>query len=634
LSLVQVNDVGISFAGFNLFGGISFNIDHDSRIGLIGRNGCGKTTLLKVINEEIEASTGAVNFASSTKIAYLKQVNTLNLDSTLYESVLESRKDFIKKQKRLQKVREKLSHDHSEENLNLLSKLEEEFFTIGGYDYETNIKLILTSLGFGEEFWNNKIANFSGGEQTRIELAKILLSDFNVLLLDEPTNHLDLHMISWLEGYLANLGVPNIIISHDKEFLNKTVKKIFEIENKSLSTYGGNYSFYEKESALRKEQQEKAYTQQQKHIDTTMDFVRRNIGSQKTIQARSRLKQLEKLDIIDSVGNEKRYNLAFESSARTGNDVFIFEDAELGFPSLVLAKDINIRAQYQERIAIIGRNGCGKTTLIKVLLQEQGLLKGKCKIGSNINIGYFDQFHSSLNPKLTPKETIWEMVPSEAIGYVLKYLARYGFTGDDVDKPISVMSGGEKARLNLAVLIHQQPNVLLLDEPTNHLDIMMVDDLIDSLQDYTGTIVFVSHDRNFISKLAKKFWLFQGKRIIESEDDWDKILDKFLNDDTKKKNDSEDKTDKSKNTDRKKKVNPYIIEKLMSQIEEKETKIIILENEKNDIEELYSDPSTYGDKEYVKTLHSRTEEIDNSLDHEYNQLQILEEEYLLLTEDE
>ena len=632
MSLVQVNEVGVSFAGFNLLKGISFNIDQDSRIGLIGRNGCGKTTMMKIIKGELEPSFGSVNYASTTKIAYLKQVNTLTLSATLYDSVLDSRKDFIKKQKRLQKVREKLSHDHSDENLNLLAKLEEEFFTIGGYDYETNIKLILTSLGFGEECWNNKVEKFSGGEQTRIELAKILLSDFNVLLLDEPTNHLDLHMISWLEGYLLNLGLPYIIISHDKEFLNKTVKKIFEIENKGISSYSGNYAFYEQESALRKEQQEKAYQQQQKHIDTTMDFVRRNIGSQKTIQARSRLKQLEKLDKVEAVGNDTRYNLNFASSARTGNDVFIFEEAELGFPSLVLAKNINIRAQYQDRIAIIGRNGCGKTTLIKVLMQEQKLLNGKCKIGSNINIGYFDQFHSCLDAKLTPKETIWQMVPGETIGYVLKYLARYGFTGDDVDKAIEFMSGGEKARLNLAVLIHQQPNVLLLDEPTNHLDIMMVDDLISSLQDYSGTIIFVSHDRNFISQLANKFWLFNDKRIIDTEDEWSLILDKFLNDDNRKKTESQDKTDKVKNTDRKKKVNPYIIEKLMSQIEEKEERINSLENEKEDIEEMYSDPSIYADQELVKTLKNRTEEIENMLDHEYNQLQILEEEYLLLSE--
>ena len=629
---MQVNNVGVSFAGFNLFSDISFNIDLDSRIGLIGRNGCGKTTLMKIINQEVEPSTGAVSYASSTKIAYLKQVNTLDLTSTLYESVLESRKDFIKKQKRLQKVREELSQDHSEANLKLLSKLEEEFFTIGGYNYETNIKLILTSLGFGEECWNNKIANFSGGEQTRIELAKILLSDFNVLLLDEPTNHLDLHMINWLEGYLLSLGIPYVIISHDKEFLNKTVKKIYEINNKTLTVYGGNYAFYEQESALRKAQQEKAYQQQQKLIDTTMDFVRKNIGSQKTVQARSRLKQLEKLDIIDAVSNEKRYNLNFKSSERTGNDVFVLEDAELGFPSLVLAKNINIRAQYQDRIAIIGRNGCGKTTLIKVLMQEQQLLRGKCKIGSNINIGYFDQFHSCLDPKLTPKETIWQMVPSETIGYVLKYLARYGFIGDDVEKRIEYLSGGEKARLNLAVLIHQQPNVLLLDEPTNHLDIMMVDDLIKSLQEYSGTIIFVSHDRNFISRLADKFWLFKEKRIIDTKDEWDKILTNFLNDDNKKKVESEVKNDKVKNTDRKKKVNPYIIEKLMSQIEEKEARIIMLENEKEDIQDLYSDSSIYADSDYVKTLNNRTEEIDNMLDQEYNQLQILEEEYLLLSE--
>jgi ATP-binding cassette subfamily F protein 3 len=622
----------MTFAGFNLLNSISFNIDQDSRIGLIGRNGCGKTTLMKIINREIEASSGLINYASTTKIAYLKQINTLNQAHSLYESVLESRKDFLVKQKKLQEAREKLAHDHSDENLNLLSKLEEDFFTLGGYDYETNIKLILTSLGFKEECWTNKVKKFSGGEQTRIELAKILLSDFNLLLLDEPTNHLDLHMISWLENYLVNLGIPYIIISHDKEFLNKTITKIFEIENKTITSYSGNYSFYEQESKLRKEQQQKAYQQQQKHIETTMDFVRRNIGSQKTIQARSRLKQLEKLDIIDAVGNDKRYNLSFSSSERTGNDVFIFQNAQLGFPSLLLANKINIRAQYQDRIAIIGRNGCGKTTLIKVLLQEEKLLQGECKRGSNINIGYFDQFHSSLDPKLTPKETIWQMVPSQPIGYVLKYLARYGFTGDDVDKPIEFMSGGEKARLNLGVLIHQQPNVLLLDEPTNHLDIMMVDDLINSLQDYSGTIIFVSHDRNFISKLANKFWLFKDKRVKETNDDWNNILTEFLSDANPKKDNSELSTNKSKDTDRKKRVNPYILEKLMSQIEEKEISISDLENEKEEIEDMYSDPSIYSDQELVKTLKERSEEIDNLLDHEYNQLQILEEEYLLLSE--
>ncbi len=631
MSLIQVNEIEMTFAGFNLLKDISFNINYDSRIGLIGRNGCGKTTLMKIINKEIQASSGLVNYASSTKIAYLKQVNTLNLSSTLYESVLESRSDFLVKQKRLQEVREMLSRDHSQENLNLLSKLEEEFFTIGAYDYETNIKLILTSLGFNEGTWTNQINKFSGGEQTRIELAKILLSDFNLLLLDEPTNHLDLHMISWLENYLVNLGIPYIIISHDKEFLNKTVKNIFEIENKTISTYGGNYSFYEIESKLRKEQQQKAYQQQQKHIETTMDFVRRNIGSQKTIQARSRLKQLEKLDIIDAVGNEKRFNLTFSSTERTGNDVFVFQNASLGFPTLKLANDINVRAQYQDRIAIIGRNGCGKTTLIKVLLQEQQLLSGKCKIGSNINIGYFDQFHSSLETKLTPKETIWQLVPSEPIGYVLKYLARYGFTGDDVDKPIEFMSGGEKARLNLALLIHQQPNVLLLDEPTNHLDIMMVDDLITSLKDYQGTIIFVSHDRNFISKLANKFWLFKDKKIKESKADWDDILSEFLCETTSKK-DNLDTSNKVKDTDRKKKVNPYILEKLMSQIQEKEDKIHELEDEKLEIEEMYSDSSIYSNHDLVKTLKERSEEIDDLLDQEYNQLQFLEEEYLDLSE--
>ncbi len=633
MSLIQVQNVGMSFGGLTLFNKISFNLDLDSRIGLIGRNGCGKTTLLKVINQEIEPSEGNVGFASKTKIAYLKQVDTLNPEDTLYESVVVSRSDFLDKRDQLQKVREQLANDPCESNLNLLSKLEEEFFTIGGYDYETSIKLILTSLGFKEEVWDQKINNFSGGERTRIELAKILLSEYSVLLLDEPTNHLDLHMISWLEGYLLNLGKPYIIISHDKYFLDKTVNKIFEIDNKQLKSFTGNYSFYEEASALLKEQQAKAFRQQQKHIEKTMDFVRKNIGSQKTIQARSRLKQLEKLDIIDDVSHDKRLNLKFSTSERTGNDVYTIEKGLIGFSSKILAENINLRAGYQDRIAIIGRNGCGKTTLLKILMQEQQLLSGTCKIGANIQFGYFDQFHSSLDLNSTPKETIWAMAPGQPIGYVLKYLAKYGFRGDEVDKAIEYMSGGEKARLNLAVLIHQNPNVLLLDEPTNHLDILMVDDLIDSLQSYDGTIIFVSHDRNFISKLASKFWMFKDQEIKDLKEDWSKVLDDFLTSD-KVTNSNQDEEPKNTNKpkDKKKKVNPYILDKLMNEIEETEELLEDLENQKIEAEELFADPATYSDHELVKELKLTIEELDNDIDKATNKLLILEDEYLLLTD--
>lgn len=626
MSLVQINNVSITFAGFTLFSKLSFNIDIDSKIGLIGRNGYGKTTLLKIINSEMEPSDGSVSYASSTKIAYLKQHADLALDDTLYQAVLKSRIDFIVKQRKLQEARENVAFDATETNLKILEKLEEEFLTIGGYDFETNIKLILTSLGFPEDVWYNKIEKFSGGERTRIELAKILLSEYNLLLLDEPTNHLDLHMIMWLEGYLSDLGKPYIIISHDKRFLDKTVNKIYEIENKKLNIYGGNYSFYEEESRLRKEQQEKAYTQQQKFIEVTTDFIRRNKGSQKEMQARTRQKWLDKLDRVEAVGNDKRYNLKFDTIERTGNDVFTFENCKLGFPNFTLADNINLRAHYQDRIAIIGRNGCGKTTLIKVLMQEQTLLRGCCKVGSNINIGYFDQFHSSLDPSSSPKETIWALVPQQPIGYVLKYLARYGFKGDDVDKKISYMSGGEKARLNLAVLIHSQPNVLLLDEPTNHLDIMMIEDLIDSLRDYDGTIIFVSHDRNFISKLANKYWLFKNKEIKEYKDDWETVFEIFLNDLNKKSTSS--KSVNTKKTDRVKKVNPFLISKKEDEIAEKEELISSLNEQKAEIEAKFSDPAIYSDNVKVQKLKDENIVLDKKLEEERDFLATLEEEYL------
>ena len=630
MSLVQINEVGIAFAGESLFADVSFNIDENSRIGLVGRNGCGKTTLLKVITKEIEPSFGNVTFASKTKISYLKQVNTLSVSDTLYQAVLESRSDFVTKQHALQEARELVSDNATDENLDLLSHLEEDFFSIGGYDYETNIKLILTSLGFPETVWEQKIERFSGGERTRIELSKILLSEYNLLLLDEPTNHLDLHMINWLEGYLLNLGKPYIIISHDKLFLDKSVKKIIEIQNRRMHNYSGNYTFFEVESALRKEQQINAFKQQQKYLDETMAFVRKNIGSQKTVQARSRLKKIEKLEIIEDVSKDTRFNLKFDNTARTGNDVFKFEKCSIGFPGKVLASDINLDVDYQDKIAIIGRNGCGKTTLLRIIMQEQDVLKGVFKIGSNIKIGYFDQFHSVLNLSSTPKETIWELAPGEPIGYVLKYLAHYGFRGDEIEKKNEFLSGGEKARLNLAVLIHQQPNVLLLDEPTNHLDILMVEDLIISLNHYKGTIIFVSHDRNFIDKVATKFWLFKENKISNVIDEWATVLERFLKVENPKKDSTAVK--KNKENNREKKVNPFILERLLIDIAETEDYIVDLHREKEEIEEAYADPAIYSDIQLVKELKLRMVELDNLIDRTSNKLLILEDEYLILSD--
>ncbi|MCF7813688.1 MAG: ABC-F family ATP-binding cassette domain-containing protein [Candidatus Cloacimonetes bacterium] len=631
MSIISLSNISHNFGDAEIFNNISFSLEDNSRIGLVGKNGTGKTTLFKIIMNRILPKRGEIHVAKNRKIVYLTQEPELDETQTLMECVLESRQDWVDLRQKLKTFEKELTHDHSDEKMKKYSNIIQQFELAGGYDFQTEMKLVLTHLKFPENTWYRIIDNFSGGEKTRIQLAKFLLQPFDAILLDEPTNHLDLEMIYWLSSYLNRINKPYIIISHDRYFLDSTVTKIVEIKNKTLHHYGGNFSFYKEESKRRLILQEKEYKNQQKKLKKMDEQIKQYLiwGRARDSEVMfKRAKELEKrrakIEEIEKPTQAKSINLNIQTNKRSGNDVYILENMSFGFPNKTLAKNINLRVGYQDRIAVLGHNGCGKTTLLRVLNKEIKPLSGIAKKGASLNVGYYDQMHLILDDSLTVQETIWQLVPLETRGYVLTYLARFGFRGDDVDKKVGILSGGEKSRLYLAKLIHQKPNLLILDEPTNHLDINMIDSLEDALLNYDGTIIFVSHDTYFIEKIAQKKWFFRNGSVKETKRS---LQDLFAEkEEITKSNKSVKKKTKSQN------VNPIVLEKLYEDIEKKSSSIMNLEKEILKMEDSFQDPDFYKNDQKVKNLTSQIKAKKIMLAENKIELEKLEHEYLEMSD--
>lgn len=627
MSIISLSNISHNFGDADIFDNISFSLEDNSRIGLVGKNGTGKTTLFKIIMNRILPKQGEVHVAKNKKIVYLTQEPELNETQTLKECVLESRQDWIDLKQKMESVEKELSENHSADKMNKYSNIIQQFELAGGYDFQTEMKLVLTNLKFPENTWNRKIQLFSGGEKTRIQLAKFLLQPFDAILLDEPTNHLDLEMIYWLSAYLNRINKPYIIISHDRHFLDTTVTKIIEIKNKTLHHYGGNFSFYKEEAKRREILQEKEYKNQQKNLKKMDKQIKqyRIWGRARDSEVMfKRAKELEKrrakIDEIEKPTQAKSINLNIQTKKRSGNDVYILENMSFGFPNEILAKNIDLRVGYQDRIAVLGHNGCGKTTLLRVLNEEIKPISGIAKKGASLDVGYYDQMHLILDDTLTVQETIWQLAPLETKGYVLTYLARFGFRGDDVDKKVGILSGGEKSRLYLAKLIHQKPNLLILDEPTNHLDIDMIDSLEDALLNYDGTIIFVSHDTYFIEKVAQKKWFFRNGTVEITEHSLQDLFAEKV--EAAKLNKSVKKKTKNQN------VNPILLEKLYEEIDKKNNQIKNYKNEIQEMEERFHDPEFYKNDQKVKELTSTIKAKKMVLAENQIELEKLEHEYL------
>lgn len=504
--IAQAQDLEQRFGGNIIFSNISFSVPDNARIGLVGPNGAGKTTLLKIMTGQQEPTSGQFTINKGLKVGYIAQENGLDEDKTIWDEMLTVFNDLIEKNKKITKMQEQIAdHPEDEDLLKRYDQLAYDFEQEGGFTYQAEIKSILNGFNFKENTWNKVIGTLSGGEKTRLAFVKLLLQKPPVLLLDEPTNYLDLDTLDWLEAFLKNYQGAIITVSHDQYFLDHLANQIFELNFGKLTTFKGNYSQYVKERELMDSQQEAAYEKQQEKIKKEEEFIQKNlVRASTTKRAQSRRKVLDKMERIKLPRHKQKVRINFTSERPSGKEVLIAKDLTIGYPDKVMVSDIDFQVNKNDRVAIIGPNGIGKSTLLKTIMKKLEPKGGSIKYGASLDIGYYDQELQSLDPSKTVLDTIWDRHKTMPEKDVRSILASFLFTAEDIDKTVGQLSGGQKARLTLTVLSLEKDNFLLMDEPTNQLDIEAKEVLEEALDNYDGTLLFVSHDRYFINELANK----------------------------------------------------------------------------------------------------------------------------------
>ena len=505
--ILQANKIERSFAGEVLFDNINLQVDERDRIALVGKNGAGKSTLLKILVGEEEPTSGEINKKKDISLSYLAQDSRFESENTIYDEMLHVFDDLRRTEKQLRQMELEMGEKSGEDLNKLMSdydRLSENFRQAGGFTYEADIRAILNGFKFDESMWQMKIAELSGGQNTRLALAKMLLEKPNLLVLDEPTNHLDIETIAWLENYLVNYSGALIIVSHDRYFLDKVATITLDLTKHSLDRYVGNYSRFVELKEQKLATEAKNYEKQQKEIAALEDFVNRNlVRASTTKRAQSRRKQLEKMERLDKPeAGKKAANMAFQSEKTSGNVVLTVENAAIGYDGEVLSQPINLDLRKMNAVAIVGPNGIGKSTFIKSIVDQIPFIKGEKRFGANVEVGYYDQTQSKLTPSNTVLDELWNDFKLTPEVEIRNRLGAFLFSGDDVKKSVGMLSGGEKARLLLAKLSMENNNFLILDEPTNHLDIDSKEVLENALIDFDGTLLFVSHDRYFINRVA------------------------------------------------------------------------------------------------------------------------------------
>lgn len=511
----------------------SFHIEEREKAALIGNNGAGKTTLLRIIMEEISADSGQVVLMKDKKIGYLAQYQEIKGHRTIYEELLSTKQYIIDMEDRMRAAEIQMKHASGEELerlMNTYTRLTHEFELENGYAYKSELMGVLKGLGFTEEDFNKQIETLSGGQKTRVALGKLLISKPDILLLDEPTNHLDMESISWLETYLLNYPGAVFIVSHDRYFLDKVVTKVIEIDAGQVRMYSGNYSAYAEKKAQLRDAQYKAYLNQQREIKHQEAVIvkLKSFNREKSIRrAESREKMLGKIQRIEKPTEvQSQMRLSLEPRVISGNDVLTVEELSKSFPEQTLFTDISFQIKRGERVALIGNNGTGKTTMLKILNDLIPADSGTFTLGSKVQIGYYDQEHHVLHPEKTIFEEISDTYPTLTETEIRNMLAAFLFTNDDVFKLISSLSGGERGRVSLAKLMLSEANFLILDEPTNHLDIASKEILEEALNSYTGTVLYVSHDRYFINQTATRILELTNQAVVNYIGDYDYYLEK------------------------------------------------------------------------------------------------------------
>ena len=509
--LLQTSKLTKLYSGTPILENVQFEVKKGERIAVVGRNGAGKSTLLKIIADEIDFDNGEIHKPQSVALGYFAQSSHVNSDDTIYNEMLKVFAQTIKLKGQLEELSIKMAEEDpsSEQYLKIIEhyqNLNHRFELMSGYTYESEINNILNRFKFNEIGFDQKISNLSGGQKTRLALAKLLLQKPDVLILDEPTNHLDIDTIEWLEGYLKKYSGAVVIVSHDRYFIDQIATTVYEIEYRKCTKYKGNYSDYMDQKAIAYASLMKQYEKQQKEISKMEDFISRNIvRASTTKRAQSRRKLLDKMERIEVPKiNDKSIGITFEIDRRSGNDVLKVEDLTVGYPDQVISNHLDFHINRLDRVALIGPNGIGKSTILKTVAGDLPKISGEIYYGKSLDMGYFDQEQANLTSNNTVLNEVWNNFPTRLEKDIRTLLGNFLFTGNDVFKTVNQLSGGEKVRLTLCKLMLQKNNFLLLDEPTNHLDIDSKEMLELSLEDYEGTVFFISHDRYFIDKIATR----------------------------------------------------------------------------------------------------------------------------------
>ncbi|MED3662570.1 ABC-F family ATP-binding cassette domain-containing protein [Ureibacillus terrenus] len=638
--ILQVNQVSKSYLADEILSDVKLEIQHRDRVALVGRNGAGKTTLLKIIAGQIPYDSGEIIIPKDITIGYLEQHTGLDSQRTIWEEMMTVFEPLKKLEKRLRELEQQMADPSVYENpenydriMKEYDQLQHTFKEAGGYQYEADIRSVLHGMKFYPDMYGQTVSSLSGGQRTRLALAKLLLSKPDLLILDEPTNHLDIETLSWLENYLKSYDGAILMVSHDRYFLDQIVHIVYEVSRGRVTRYIGNYSDYLEQKAKQYERDLKMYEQQQDEKARLEAFIQKNIARASTARlAKSRRKMLERIQWMEAPdGDEKSAKFGFEIERQSGNDVLSIDNLSIGYDhEHIISRNINLRIFRQDRVAIVGPNGIGKSTLLKTIVKDLPVLSGSIRYGTNVKIGYYDQDQTKLHSNKTVLNELWDEWPLMNEKDIRSILGQFLFSGDDVLKPVHSLSGGEKARLALAKLMLEKANFLVLDEPTNHLDLDSKEVLENALMDYPGTILFVSHDRYFINKIATKVIELSPTGSMEYLGDYDYYVEKKQElmelaemSVAKKEATQETKPERSSSANKEFKKRERQIRR---KVEEIENNLANCEEEIKNIELKLCEPEIFSD--YEKAL-----ELQNQLDSFKQAYSELELEWLELQEE-
>lgn len=626
--ILSCNNISKSFGTDVIIKSCSFNIEDHEKAAIVGINGAGKSTLLKIITGIEPADTGLVTLAKDKPLGYLSQQQNLNSDNTIYDELLSVKQYILDMEAQLRSIENQMksADDTALETLmKKYSDLNHEFELNNGYAYKSEITGVLKGLGFAEEDFTLNVNTLSGGQKTRVALGRLLLSKPDIILLDEPTNHLDMESISWLENYLLNYSGAVLIVAHDRYFLDKIVSKIIELDNGNATVFSGNYTDYASKKAILRNMQLKEYLNQQREIKHQEEVITKlkQFNREKSIKrAESREKMLNKMEFVDKpeIFNDKM-DIKLEPNVISGNDVLTVDNLTKGFDGTVLFDNICFQIKRGERVALIGSNGTGKTTILKLINGIIPADSGSIYLGAKVNIGYYDQEHHVLDPDKTIFDEIRDAYPDLNNTQIRNTLAAFLFTNEDVFKYIKDLSGGERGRVSLAKLMLSNANFLILDEPTNHLDITSKEILENALNSYTGTVLFVSHDRYFINSTATRIIELANKTVVNYIGNYDYYLEKKdilgakpITNNTSKSSSSAI----SKLNWQEEKVKQAQQKKIKNEIKRTEERMALIEAEIEELDNMYADPAISSDTAKLMEIHTRKEALSKELDELYD----------------